>query len=116
MEPRPASDRRGSTLIVVIALLASLMLLGFLFLTISSQEQENAYLFSEASKIPQMAGSDYFDFVLELQRRLEVAGGVDAWKPVLGFWRGNAHAHAPPERMLGFFHVFEIPAEVHDTG
>ena len=56
--------RRGSTIVVVIALLAALMLLGVLFFTIASQEQENAYLFSEAAKQTQYP-DDFFDFGLE---------------------------------------------------
>ncbi|MGC1274069.1 MAG: hypothetical protein WBC44_10210 [Planctomycetaceae bacterium] len=80
-----AGRRRGSTLIVVIALLASLMLLGFLFLTISSQEQENAYLFSNAAKVPQYAGSDYFDFALE---QLILGARDDYYNSAL--WGGRA--------------------------
>jgi len=62
-KPRSAG-RRGSTLIIVLALLGALMLLGFLFFTIASQEQENAHLFSEAAKDVRYP-DDYFNFALE---------------------------------------------------
>jgi len=76
--------RRGSTLVVVIALLASLMLLGFLFLTIASQEQENAYLFSETAKVPRPT-SNYFDFALE---QLILGARDDLYNSAL--WGGRA--------------------------
>lgn len=61
----PLSDRRGSTLVVVIALLGALLLLGMLVLTLASQEEINAEYFADAAKVPQALDEDiYFDFAL----------------------------------------------------
>lgn len=63
--PRPR--RRGSVLVVVLALLSALMLLGFLFFTIASQERENARYFTASEKwySAQLSPDELFDFALE---------------------------------------------------
>src|SRR5687767_1453697 len=58
----------------------------------------------------------HVELVLELQRRLEVDVRVHARQPEVMPGRDDAHAHTTPERVLGLFHVFEVPAEVHDPG
>lgn len=60
------SDRNGSTLVVVIALLGALLLLGMLVLTLASQEQVTSEYFSDAAKDPQpdFDPDAYFDDVL----------------------------------------------------
>jgi hypothetical protein len=55
--------RRGSTIVVVLALVSMLMVLGFVFLTMASQEQENAKNFSLAFKGSE-SKFDYFDHTL----------------------------------------------------
>ncbi|HEX6984162.1 MAG TPA: hypothetical protein VF170_02240, partial [Planctomycetaceae bacterium] len=65
---RPAAPaRRGSVLVVVLALLAALMLLGFLFYTVASQERENARYFTASEKwySAQLDPDTLFDFALE---------------------------------------------------
>ena len=47
---RRKSGRRGSTLLVVMALLGMLLLLGMLYFTFATQEQHNATNFAEAVK------------------------------------------------------------------
>ena len=46
-----AADRRGSTLVIVVALLGMLTLLGILTYTITSQEEVSAEYFADASKV-----------------------------------------------------------------
>lgn len=59
--------RRGSVLVVVLALLSALMLLGFLFFTLASQERENARYFTASEKFygPAFNADEAFDFALE---------------------------------------------------
>lgn len=59
--------RRGSVLVVVLALLSALMLLGFLFYTIASQERENARYFTASEKWygAELSPDELFDFALE---------------------------------------------------
>lgn len=61
------SSRRGSVLVVVLALLAALMLLGFLFLTLASQERENARYFTASEKwyAAEVDPDSLFNFALE---------------------------------------------------
>lgn len=61
---RTATDRRGSTLLIVLALLGLLTLLGFVFYTFAAQEQANAVHFNEAAKV-ESAEVDYFEWGLE---------------------------------------------------
>lgn len=60
-------DRRGSVLVVVLALLGALMLLGFLFYTIASQERENARYFTASQKwyAAQLDADELMNFALE---------------------------------------------------
>ena len=64
---RRTNPRRGSVLVVVLALLGALMLLGFLFYTIASQERENARYFSASKKFYSagLSPDELFDFALE---------------------------------------------------
>ena len=48
--PRPATNRRGSTLVIVVALLGMLAFLGFVFYTFAKQERVNAVSFSQSAK------------------------------------------------------------------
>lgn len=57
-ERRSKHARRGSTLLVVLALLGMLLLLGMLYFTFSSQEQANATNFAEAAKHIDNPGDD----------------------------------------------------------
>lgn len=50
--------RRGSTLLIVLALLGMLLLLGMLYFTFASQEQANATYFAEAAKHIDDPGDD----------------------------------------------------------
>ena len=78
---RPASraERRGTVIVVVIALLGALMLLGFLFVTISLQEERSGEAFAESRKeAPDLAPP--FDEALE---QLIVGPPVDNWNSVL---------------------------------
>lgn len=67
LSDRRGAPRRGSVLIVVLALLSALMLLGFLFYTIASQERENARYYSASAKWYGNAlnGEDLCNFALE---------------------------------------------------
>lgn len=64
---RPRPGRRGSVLVVVLALLSALMLLGFLFFTIASQERENARYFTAGQKwySAGLTADELMDFALE---------------------------------------------------
>ena len=62
---RSSAARRGSVIIVVIGLLGALMLLGFLFLTLSLQEEESARYYSEAQKVTQTDPNAFFNWTLE---------------------------------------------------
>ena len=59
------NKRRGSTLIIVLALLGLLTMLGFVFFTFASQERENAENFSEALKEVQESPDDGFNYALQ---------------------------------------------------
>lgn len=65
--PALRSDRQGSTLLIVIALLAMLSLLGVVFFSFATQEQENAKNYEEAAKHvqdPELDPDVYFDWAL----------------------------------------------------
>lgn len=65
---RRSLTRRGSTLVVVVALLGMLVFLGFVFYTFAKQERANAQTFSNAAKDEKGLGVDpdsVFDFALE---------------------------------------------------
>lgn len=59
--------RRGSTLLVVVALMGMLSLLGVMFFAFASQEEENAKNFHEAAKViydPDLGPDVYFNWAL----------------------------------------------------
>ena len=65
---RPADRRprrRGTVLVVVIALLGALMLLGFLFLTLTLQEEQNSIYFGESAKTVETDPNVLFNEALE---------------------------------------------------
>src|SRR5262245_42666148 len=55
------------------------------------------------------------ELVLEAQRAMELERGRDARPPDVGVRRMNAQAGFAPERVLGFLHVAEEPAEMDDA-
>lgn len=57
-------DRRGSTLVIVIALLGLLAFLGMLFFSFASQERMSAEYFSEAAKAGDPGPSNVWDHML----------------------------------------------------
>ena len=69
--PRPTharsrpGRRRGSVIVVVIGLLGALMLLGFLFLTLALQEEQNARYYSESAKTVEYDPNVFFNWALE---------------------------------------------------
>lgn len=68
--------RRGSTLLVIVALMGMLALLGVMFFAFASQELESSRNFEEAAKIindPELGPDVYFDWAL---RQLSVGPGV----------------------------------------
>jgi hypothetical protein len=59
--------RRGSTLLVVVALMGMLALLGVMFFAFATQEEENAKNFHEAAKViydPDLGPDIYFNWAL----------------------------------------------------
>ncbi|MEZ6062452.1 MAG: hypothetical protein R3C19_19075 [Planctomycetaceae bacterium] len=63
--PVTKSNRRGSTLIIVLALLGLLAFTGMFFLTFSSQERAAAEYFSEAAKAAVSETDDPFPWAME---------------------------------------------------
>ncbi|MBI1311356.1 hypothetical protein GC176_08620 [bacterium] len=64
---RNSGRRKGSTLLVVMALMGMLALLGLMFFSFASQEQENARNYLEAARLvhdPDLGPDVYFDWVL----------------------------------------------------
>ena len=59
------TERRGSTLIIVIALLGMLSFLGIVFFTFASQERSAAGYFSEAAKTTTSEPDDIFNWMLQ---------------------------------------------------
>lgn len=81
------SRRRGSTLLVVVALMGLLALLGVMFFTFAQQEEENAKNYHEAAKYihdPELGPDVYFDWAL---RQLIIGPNVDERNSVL--WGGH---------------------------
>ncbi|MHC4880788.1 MAG: hypothetical protein ACYTGL_30405, partial [Planctomycetota bacterium] len=65
--PAAGRFRRGSTLLVVIALMGMLSLLGLMFFSFASQEQESSKNYLEAAKAihnPELDADIYFNFAL----------------------------------------------------
>lgn len=75
---RSRTARRGSTLLVVVALLGMLSLLGLLFFTFATQEQANATFFAEAAKRIDAPGDD-IDAIFE-EAIKQLALGADNTK------------------------------------
>ena len=75
---RAQTSRRGSTLLVVVALLGMLSLLGLLFFTFATQEQANATFFAEAAKRIDAPGDD-IDAIFE-EAIKQLALGADNTK------------------------------------
>ena len=65
---RPASRSRGSTLLIVVALMGMLAFLGFAFYTLAVQERANALSFAQEAKVtkaPSLEPDALFDFALQ---------------------------------------------------
>ncbi len=65
---QPASHRRGSTLLIVVALMGMLAFLGFAFYTLAVQERANALSFAQeakTTKAPSLEPDALFDFALQ---------------------------------------------------
>ncbi|MBA4031136.1 MAG: hypothetical protein C0478_09650 [Planctomyces sp.] len=98
------SDRRGSTLLIVMVLLGLLSILGVIFYTFARQEHSNAEYFSEAAKAPQevgLTGDVLFDFALE-----QIIVGTKPEYRSSALWPGT---HAMLPNALG--HVQRIDAQ-----
>ncbi|VAX36510.1 hypothetical protein MNBD_PLANCTO02-1977, partial [hydrothermal vent metagenome] len=81
------SNRRGSVIVVVLALLGALTLLGILFYTLAGQQQVNAEYFSDSAKISEASGIDpdtFFDWGL---RQLIVGPADNEYNSAL--WGGR---------------------------
>ena len=76
--------RRGTVLVVVIALLGALMLMGFLFLTITLQEEEASVYFGEAAKTVEVDPNVIFNEALEQL----IVGPADARRDSI-LWGGH---------------------------
>lgn len=80
-------DRRGSTVVVVLALLGSLALMGFLIYTLAAQEEVNAEYFADSHKEPQSQGLNpdlLFDFTLR-----QIIMGADHDEVHSALWGGR---------------------------
>ena len=86
-ETRAGRGRRGSTLLVVIALLGMLMLLGMLYFTFASQEMQNATNFAEAAKKNAEVSDDIEAIFDESIRQLILGGDYSQKNSVL--WGGR---------------------------
>ncbi|MEP3482160.1 MAG: hypothetical protein ABJZ55_23145 [Fuerstiella sp.] len=62
--PRQETQRRGTTLLIVVALLGLLMFTGMVFFTFAAQERATAEYFSEAAKDAVSVNDDPFPFAL----------------------------------------------------
>ena len=93
------SRRRGSTLLVVIALLAILALMAVVFYTFSAQEQTSAQNFAEAAINEADPGLDadvLFDWGLE-----QLIKGPDPYRKNSALWGGQYPRHSLIYNMLG---------------
>ncbi len=66
--PARIERRRGSTLIIVVALLGMLAFLGFVFYTFAKQEKQNAASFAKGAQVlkaPSLEPDSLFDFALQ---------------------------------------------------
>lgn len=71
---RAERGRRGSTLVVVMALLGMLLLLGVIYFTFSNQEQQSATYFAEAAKRLDDPGDD-IDAIFDAATKQLIQGG-----------------------------------------
>ena len=71
--------RRGSTLVVVMALLGMLLLLGVIYFTFSNQEQQSATYFAEAAKRLDDPGDD-IDAIFDAAVKQVIQGGDSTQK------------------------------------
>ena len=82
-----SENRRGSTLVVIIALMGMLALLGITFFTFATQEQDNAENFLEAAKHIEDAelGPDkYFNWALR-----QLISGAEKYEKNSVLWGGR---------------------------
>lgn len=80
-------DRRGSTLLVVMALLGMMTMLGLLYFTFATQESANAINFMEAAKRIDDPGDD-IDAIFDESIRQLIQGGREDQKQS-SLWRGR---------------------------
>ena len=76
---RSKHARRGSTLIVVLALLGMLLLLGVIYFTFATQEQQSATYFAEAAKRLDDPGDD-IDAIFDAATKELIQGGDSTQK------------------------------------
>ncbi|QDV53241.1 hypothetical protein [Gimesia fumaroli] len=94
-----SSPRRGSTLLVVIALLAVLALMAVVFYTFSAQEQTSAENFADAAineADPGLQADVLFDWGLE-----QLIKGPDPYRKNSALWGGDRPPHSLIYNMLG---------------
>lgn len=104
------SVRRGSTLLVVIALLAMLSLLGVVFYTFSAQERTSAEYFAEASLNVDDTGINpdvYYDWALE---QLIIGPGEDQKLYNSALW---SRRHSMIPNMFGMDHANDKISDAH---
>ncbi len=86
-ERRAKRERRGSTLLVVLALLGMLTLLGVIYFTFAMQEQQNSNYFAEAARRPDDAGDD-IDAIFDKSIKQLIQGG-DYTEKNSALWMGR---------------------------
>lgn len=94
------AQRRGSTLLVVIALLAILALMAVVFYTFSAQEQTSAENFAEAAineADPGLQADVLFDWGLE-----QLIKGPDVYRRNSALWGGSRPRNSLIYNMLGY--------------
>jgi len=104
------SVRRGSTLLIVIALLAMLSLLGVVFYTFSAQERTSAEYFAEASLNVDDIGFNadvYYDWALE---QLIIGPGEDKKLYNSALW---SRRHSMIPNMFGMDHANDKISDAH---
>lgn len=92
----PRHSRRGSTLLVVMAMLGMLMLLGVLYFTFAAQEQQNATNFADAAKRVDDPGDDIEAIFDEMLKQLIQGPSYEQKQSVL--WGGR---HSLAYGMIG---------------
>lgn len=84
---RRGTDRSGSVIVVVMALLGSLMIMGFFLFSLAQQERENAEYFKQASKDLQPIQLDPNDIFDSYLRQLIL--GAAPYEYQSAFWGGR---------------------------